>query len=169
MKDGNLPGTVIRMSNVVMPDDLAVCGIKKWNAKISEPEGIVGQTPGIPFCLGQNILRTKGQLLRFDNAQDLSINAQGIVGGTVVRGVLSDGAVVEFGKGSCCIVGNDLPAGSDELGVYLFMASQPFGIGWGGLFHLYYIPIPFPSVSIVLGTGAWNAANVQAIFPICNP
>ena len=52
-----------------------------------------GQTTRIALCLRENVLRSECELLRFDNADDLSVDTQSIIGGSVVRGILLDRAM----------------------------------------------------------------------------
>src|ERR1700733_1390015 len=76
-----------------MPDHLTVCRVEKRNPIPSIVQETVRYAFGISFGLTQNTLWAEGQLLGFNDAQDLAIHAESIIGRPIGRLELSDSTV----------------------------------------------------------------------------
>ena len=69
MEIGNPAGDIFRMTNIKIPDDFSVGGVKKRHP-VSAPVARTGKSAfGIAFCLFQNILGTDFYLLGFEDSQ----------------------------------------------------------------------------------------------------
>lgn len=70
MESDDLTRKIQRMPDVMMPDDLAVRGVEKRDAKPSEIERIIGQTEGAPFCLGEHVLWAESEPLCLNDVEN---------------------------------------------------------------------------------------------------
>lgn len=67
------------VSDVVVPDALAVGRVEEGNPKTSVVEGTVRDALGVPFGLSENAHWAESRLLGLDNPDDLPVHAEGII------------------------------------------------------------------------------------------
>ncbi len=60
---------------------------------------VAGQRLCVALGLGENVLRTEREFLCFDDAEDLAVRAEGVVGRAVVGRVFLDRAAIDFASG----------------------------------------------------------------------
>jgi len=62
------------MADIVKPDDFTVGRVKKRNVKAIEVKWIVGCTARVSFGLSEDVLRTEGEFLRLNHAEQDRVN-----------------------------------------------------------------------------------------------
>ena len=130
---GDFVRGVQRVADVVVPDDLAVGGVKKWNAERAGGDGGLGDAFGVALGLEKNVLRTDGELLGFHDADDEAAAAEGVVGRPIGGVEFLDGAVLPGRKRQAGREPVDLPAGGAELAVDDALPREVFRVsGRGG-------------------------------------
>src|SRR3972149_9307855 len=100
VKVRNAARTVERLADVVVPDYFTVSRVKERDTIAVKVEWTIRDTPGIPFCLGEHILRAEGELLGLDDSQNLTIDTQGVISRAIVCRILFYRAAVVRGKRS---------------------------------------------------------------------
>src|SRR5438132_9896542 len=98
------------MANVVEPEDLAVCRIQKGHSIATEVEWRVVNALRVALGLREHVLRTQRDFLCLDDGQELAVNDQRVVGGTVRCRKLLDRVTTISAQRSCWVEGCDLPA-----------------------------------------------------------
>lgn len=99
-----------------------------WNPIPVEVESSLAQTLRISLCLHQDALRSEGQLLGLNNAQNFSIHAQRVVGRAARCLKLGySGAYVGIERPPRR-KRHDVPTSRFQLGVNQAFASEPLGI-----------------------------------------
>ena len=76
---------VQRVANVVEPDDLAVGRVQERAAQAGEVVGAPVDAAGVPLGLGEDVLGPHGHLLRLDDADDVLVEPERVVGWAVRR------------------------------------------------------------------------------------
>jgi hypothetical protein len=92
---GDLVRRIQLVADVVVPDDLAVGGVKKRNAELAGSDGRLGDAFGVALSLEENVLRTDGELLGLDDADDEAATAEGVVGGPLA---VSNSSTAQFSQ-----------------------------------------------------------------------
>ena len=86
----------------------------------------IREAPGIALCLRKNVLRTERQLLGFENADDASVYAKGVISGSVFSWEFFDGASAEIPKRALLVEGDNFPPEAFKLGIDSFLTGQAF-------------------------------------------
>ena len=113
------------MADIMKPDDFAVGRVKKRNVKAVEVKWIVGRAARVSFGLGEDILRTEGESLRFNDAEQNRVNVQRVIGRPVVSLVLFDSALRVVAQASRCVEGSYGPPGASKLRIDSRSSSLP--------------------------------------------
>ena len=96
MEVGESPGSAVLRTHIHEVHHLAVRRVQERHAIAAPvPCCTVPDAPGIAFGLLQDVLRAYGYFLRFDDAQELSLNEQGIISGAIVGGILLHSMMAE--------------------------------------------------------------------------
>lgn len=123
MKPRNNVRSAKFMSNVVVPNDLAVRCVQKGNSKPSIVERALRDSLAVPLSLRENALRSKRNLFCLDNTDDRAIHAEGIVRRAVGGLELSDSAVLAGIQRHARSERNDIPPCCLQLWVDQALAS----------------------------------------------
>ena len=90
MEAGDLVGPRKFLTNIVVPDHLAVGGIEEGHAKATEVERVARRPSCVPLGLGQDVLRTEADALGLDDAEDSAAGTEGVVNRAVGGGEFLD-------------------------------------------------------------------------------
>jgi hypothetical protein len=131
----DLTGAVQFVANVMVPDDLAVGGVKKRYAVAAEVQGACCQSLGVPFGLAQYVLWAEREFLRFDDAEDLAADAEDVIRWAGLGGIFFDGTAVELRERRFGIEWDDLPAGFLEPAINELLTGEPFRVLGRGRGH----------------------------------
>ena len=105
-------------------------------ALVAHSSGPASASAGrVPFGLRKDILRTESEFLRFDDADNLAVKAQGVIGGSGLGRVFLDGTAAICGQRLTGRKGDDFPACIFELAVDQLFTGEPFRLGWSRLGH----------------------------------
>ena len=121
---GYFPRAIKPVAHVVEPDHLAVGGVKEGDVQSVKVERISAGTPGVALRLGEDVLGAEGEFLGFEDAEDLGVEAEGVVGRAVIRGVFLDpGCAAE------CVAG-PAPPGSVQQRINPPFPGQPLVVSF---------------------------------------
>ena len=134
VEGGDFAGGVEGAANVVVPDDFAVGGVEEGDAEGPGSVGGLGEAFGIAFGLQEDVLGAEAEFFGFDDAEEMAVAAEDIVGGAIGGFEFFDGGVGVAGKIFNLAKGEDFPAGGAQFSVDYALSREPFGIcrGWGG-------------------------------------
>ena len=121
-------GNTLLLPGVQIPDDFAVGGVKERNAEavpVSRPLRCAGR---VALGLFQHVLRIHRDFLGFDDAEQNSVDEQGVVGGAVGSGKLLNRDAMQRGEVQAVVVSNNFPGRRQgtQSGVYAIFPRQPF-------------------------------------------
>ena len=119
----------------MVPDDLAVSGVKERDSIAPKAHWVAGCALRVPLRLCQDILWTEGQLLGLNDTEKLARIAQGVVGWTIVGRELLNCAAVVRRKGLAIAETNHPPARSFELWVDQAFPRKPLRVSGQGCAH----------------------------------
>src|SRR5262249_1936311 len=105
------------VANILKPEHLAIRGVQERNVIPTEVEAACVNAFRISFGLPENVLRSEGDLLRFDDAQQLTIDDERVIRRTICGRVLLDRMALVLGKCTIRVERHDLPSPRPELGV----------------------------------------------------
>jgi hypothetical protein len=115
------------MPDVMEPDHLAVRRVEKGYAKPTEVERAIRHAAGVALGLDQHVLRTEAELLGFDNAEDPTVGAQGVVCRASVGGILFERVMPLESCGAHRALADDFPPRVREMLVDASSAGFPLG------------------------------------------
>src|SRR5436309_6418568 len=114
------------MANIVEPEDLPVRRIQKRHSIAIEVEWRMVNALRVTLGLCEHVLRTQRDLFRLDDAEELAVYDQRIVGGTVGSRELLDRMTTISAERSCGIEGCDFPAPLLQAGINPALTCAPF-------------------------------------------
>lgn len=117
---------IVLVTNVVMPDHLAIRRVQERNAEIT-PRTTV-DAAAVPLRLRQHILRTKRQLLRLDHTNHTTTENQRVVRGPTRRRILLDGTAIKTRQWHALLVWCHTPVGSAQPLIDERLARQPLRV-----------------------------------------
>src|SRR5947209_8300115 len=105
------------MANILEPEDLPVCRIQKRHSIAIEVEWRMVNALRVTLGLCEHVLRTQRDLFRLDDAEELAVNDQRIVGGPICRRKLFNRMAAIPAQRFCWIERRDLPAPLLQAGI----------------------------------------------------
>lgn len=118
------------VADVVEVDRLAVGRVEEGGAEAAEVESGVVDAFGVTLGLREDALRADGEFFGFDDAEEVAIYEESVVGGAVGGGEFFNGVGGECGGFLVFAEGGDGPAGCPERNVDELLARLTFGVGW---------------------------------------
>lgn len=114
-------------ADVEVPDDFAVGGVEEGNTIAVPVARALGGALGIAFGLLEDVLGVYCDLLGFEDAKELTVNKEGVIGGTIGGGELGDSVAVEGREVESGLPRQKLPGRVTlaEPGVNPFLPSLP--------------------------------------------
>jgi hypothetical protein len=109
VKVGDLPGSAVLRTHIHEVHDLTVRGIEERYVEAAPVASTINGASGISFGLLQDVLGAYGYLLCFDDAQEPSLNEQGIICRASFGWIFLDCVMAEGSGLHSWVVTNDHP------------------------------------------------------------